>query len=70
MELLLLCLICCFISHFFGEKKDDKKMIDWIDCWRNNCAHSGGKENCINCYPRKECDKAIDKIRKTLRRKQ
>ena len=43
------------------------EMVDWVDMWRIRCAHSGNKENCFNCSSRKECDKAIDEIRKILR---
>jgi len=50
--------------------KSHSEMVDWIDMWRTCCAHGGNKENCFNCYSRKECDKAIDEIRKTLRRKE
>jgi len=60
------------------KKKKGKEIIDpyyknreilcWVACWRIRCAHSGNKENCFNCYSRKECDKAMEKIRKTLRK--
>jgi len=61
------------VENMITDEKvsDNLKAIDWIDSWRNNCAHSRGRdgslEACYDCYSRKECDKAIIEIRKAWR---